>query len=171
MDGLISIIVIGLISYAISSGKNKKKKAEKRQGAQAPSVPPVPKMPKAETIPYTKAEWEAFLKETKAAKTNAEAPKKAPAAEKARPAKPAPQPKPAPVEAEPFEQGVVSTQGESEAEHERHRRRILEEEARQEKRLEEMRDLERLNLQKLRAAVVMREILDKPVSLRPRGRR
>lgn len=183
MDGLISIIVIALVSYAISSGKNKKKKAEKRRGAQAPSVPPVPKMPKAETISYTKAEWEAFLKDAKAAKPTAEAPKKspdpdgapareaAPVAEAPRPQKSAPQPEPASAEAESFGQGTVSTQGESDAEHERHCRRILEEEARREKRLEEMRDLERLNLQKLRAAVVMREILDKPVSLRPRGRR
>ena len=61
-------------------------------------------------------------------------------------------------------------EGETEAEHAAHRLRAEREEARiQIERVAEQVQTQ-VNLQTLRSAVVMKEILDKPVSLRPRRR-
>ena len=65
-------------------------------------------------------------------------------------------------------QGV---EGETEAEHAAHRLRAEAAEALRDRAEENRQALAAMNLQALRSAVVMKEILDKPVSLRPRGRR
>lgn len=62
-------------------------------------------------------------------------------------------------------------EGESPLEHAAHRQRVIAEEERVRREHAQLRELRSANLQKLRSAVVMREILDKPVSLRPRARR
>ncbi len=65
-------------------------------------------------------------------------------------------------------EGNVSTQGESEAEHAEHLRRAAAEEEANRLARETLRDLREARQDKLRAAVVMSEVLGKPVSLRPR---
>ena len=65
-------------------------------------------------------------------------------------------------------EGSISTQGESPEEHARHRQRILAEEAQRRAEHETLQEVRHMNLQKLRTAVVVSEILDKPVSLRRR---
>lgn len=65
-------------------------------------------------------------------------------------------------------EGTISTQGESAEEHARHRQKILAEEEAIRMEHEALQEIRHMNLQKLRTAVVMSEILDKPVSLRRR---
>ena len=174
MDGLIVLLVIFGIINAITS-KNKKEKQAKKSAAQAqafesaipkaqtkakprpqPKAKPQPK-PKADErqtrLPFTREEWKAYLNElseelvaTKAASSS----------------------KPAYDEGERFHEGFISTQGESAEEHAEHRRRIAEEEAQRHQELEALNDLRHANREKLRAAVVMSEVLGKPVALRPR---
>lgn len=161
MDGLIVILIlIGILS---ASSSKKKKKAQKRSAAQQP-VAPQPEKPAAQTrIPFTKDEWNAYLADME----KQEKPKARPA-KAVRPLK-----APAPVlhldHDEP--EGTVSTQGESAAEHAEHRQKILAEEARLREQQETLQELRHLNRKKLRSAVVMSEVLGKPVSLRPRGYR
>ena len=176
MDGLIVLlIIIGVISSISKSNKKKKKAAEAQRKAEKPSS--AQSKPDAAKIPYTREEWAEFLKEEgvpeavvqpkpAAAKAAAPAPKKrrakavqsvadAPNAASTGPIAPDPR------------QGV---EGETEAEHAAHRLRAAREEARiQIERAAEQVQTE-VNLQTLRSAVVMKEILDKPVSLRPRRR-
>ena len=92
-------------------------------------------------------------------------------------AKPAPAKKAVPAAAKPVPQllhdepeGTISTQGESRAEHAQHRRRILEEEARLQAEKDALEELRSANLEKLRSAVIMSEVLGKPVALRGRRR-
>ena len=175
MDGLIALLIIIGVVTSISKSSKKKKATEAQKRAEKPS----PAQPKAGAtkIPYTREEWAAFLKEEgvpeavvqpkpAAAKAAAPAPKKrrakavqsvadAPNAASTGPIAPDPR------------QGV---EGETEAEHAAHRLRAEREEARiQVEHAAEQVQTE-INLQTLRSAVVMKEILDKPVSLRPRRR-
>ena len=86
-------------------------------------------------------------------------------------APPRPQPKPAPQPAAGLHtelEGYSSFEGESHEEHAEHLRRIEEEEAQRRQEREALDDLREANLDRLRAAVVMSEVLGKPVSLRPR---
>ena len=171
MDGLIAILVIFAIINAITS-KNKKKAEEAKkkagmpQSATQPQRPAQPQsrpkphprsqarpQPQQVRIPYSKEEWAAYLS---ALNSGAAASPK-----------PAPAPKPEPELHEGYE-GMVSTQGESAEEHAKHHRRIQEEEARRQQEYDALADLREANLDKLRAAVVMSEVLGKPVSLRPR---
>ena len=167
MDGglIVLLIVIGLVAK-LSNGKKKKAK-----GAQAGS----PR--KAEDIPYSREEWAEYLKASgapagpKPAKPAAQPAKarKEPPKATARPATPA-----AITPLEAASQGSLimdpsqGIEGETAAEHAEHRRKAAEAEARQREDLQAQQALRDINLQKLRAAVVMKEILDKPVSLRPR---
>lgn len=75
------------------------------------------------------------------------------------------------VQGTSFSQGSLSTQGETAAEHAEHRRRIAAEEERLRLETQRLEDVRRVNLDQLRAAVAMSEVLGKPLSLRPRGRR
>ena len=182
LDGLIALLIIIGIVTSISKSSKKKKAAEAQRKAERPA----PAQPKAGAvkIPYTREEWAEFLKEEGVPEAVVQ-PKPTAQPEKAvKAAAPATQkrrakvvqavaaaPKPAPattgsIALDP-RQGV---EGETEAEHAAHRLRAEREEARiQIERAAEQVQTE-VNLQTLRRAVVMKEILDKPVSLRPRRR-
>ena len=173
MDGLIAVlIIIGLVT---SIGKSSKKK--KAAGAQKSAESPAPAQPKASTtkIPYTREEWAQFLKE---AEVEAPAPGKAEparAATQKRRAKAVQRPVSAPVSAAASAGSIAldslqSVEGETEAEHAAHRLRTEREEERIQVERAAAQALAEVNLQTLRSAVVMKEILDKPVSLRPRRR-
>ena len=182
LDGLIALlIIIGIVTSISKSGK-KKKAAEAQRKAEKAS-PAQPK-PGATKIPYTREEWAEFLKEEGIPEAVVQ-PKPAAQPEKAvKAASPAPQkrrakvvqavaaaPKPAPattgsIALDP-RQGV---EGETEAEHAAHRLRAKQEEQRIHVERAAEQALAEVNLQTLRSAVVMKEILDKPVSLRPRRR-
>ena len=169
MGQLIAIFLIIGILNTLTSNKKKKKQNAQKSGAQRAAAVQPKQQPKPaaqqskpasakrqpaqqQRIPFTKAEWKAYLNEL-----SAELPPKAEA------------PAPAPVEfAEELGEGFVSTQGESFEEHAEHRRKIAEEEARRHQEREALDDLRNANLEKLRAAVVMSEVLGKPVALRPR---
>ena len=181
MDGLIVLLIIIGVVTSISKS-NKKKKAA---GAQRKVEQPSPAQPKAGTtkIPYTREEWEQFLKEEDIPRPKAQ-PK--PAA-----AKPEDGAKAAAAvlqkrRAQAAQQNVAapvcevsgsialdpkqSVEGETEAEHAAHRLRAKQEEQRIHVERAAEQALAEVNLQTLRSAVVMKEILDKPVSLRPRRR-
>ena len=162
MNGLITILVIFGIINAITSKNKKKAEQAKRGGAaqhaeqQRPKPKPQPKpqpKPRQVRIPYNKEEWAAYLS--------------AMSGGAAASPKPAPTPRPEPEHYEGYE-GMISTQGESAEEHAEHHRRIEEEEAQRQQERDALADLREANLDRLRAAVVMSEVLGKPVSLRPR---
>ena len=165
MDGLISILIlIGLFS---SLSKKKKKKAQ-RQATRRQAPVETPQKPAGQTkIPFTREEWDAYLANMEQLeKKSAPLP-----AKRANPVKAAKAPVPAPHPEHDEPEGTVSTQGESAAEHAEHRRKVLAEEARLRQHQETLQELRHLNRQKLRSAVVMSEVLGKPVSLRPRSGR
>lgn len=192
MDGLISIlIIIGLAAF--SSSRKKKKKAQEKATARDRAFKEASQTIEQAKIPFSREEWDALLKAQKPSEDAAK-PKAAPAKPRAKPAKPAKpantakpanaakpaEPRPAPVvpAATPAlrieddaPEGTVSTQGESIAEHAAHVARIHAEESRLLQTQQMLQTLRGLNRQKLRDAVVMSEILGKPVSLRPRGYR
>lgn len=191
LDGLIALLIIIGIVTSISKSSKKKKAAQAQRKAERPS----PAQPKASTtkIPYTREEWEAFLADADGeAAAEPAAPKKAEAKPAAKPenatkaAVAAPQKRraqsvqqsvsaPAPKAASAGGGSIAldpmqGVEGEPEAEHAAHRLRAAREDARiQIERAAEQAQTE-VNLQTLRSAVVMKEILDKPVSLRPRRR-
>ena len=163
MGGFIPLLIIfAIIESIVSKNKKKAEQAKKAGGAQRAAQPkpkskpkPQPK-PQQVRVPYTKEEWSAFLNELNRDIASDEPRRKA---------APAPQPR---VELHSeFEEGS-SFEGESHEEHAKHLRRIEEEEALHRQELEALNDLREANLDKLRAAVVMSEVLGKPVSLRPR---
>ena len=170
MSGWIVLLVIfGLINAFSSPGKKKKKAQTRRQGsaqqAAAPNPSPQPK-PQQTRVPYTKEEWAAFLNELNDAGTPTKAaPKKSKAKNAAK--KSAPQSS-AQTRPDPFEDRTLTYEGESHEEHAKHLRRIEEEEARYQQERDALDELRSANLEKLRTAVVMSEVLGKPVSLRPR---
>lgn len=177
MDGLITILILfGL--YAMRSSSKKKK--ARQQAAQQRAFAEAGEAMQQGKMPFSKDEWKTYLKEQAknviaesasenlqgiVEKPKAKAENPLPAAIKAEP------PKLLPILEHDEPEGTVSTQGESAAEHAEHRRKVLAEEARQLEEHEALKELREMNLKKLRTAVVMREILDKPVSLRPRGYR
>ena len=172
MNGLFTILAIIFIVNAVTSGKKKKQKDGGQQTAAQPR--PEPRAPKPEAnqvrIPYTREEWNAYLNEMRGeAAVRRSAPAKPAAKHEMPAAKRAAQPRPQPVEPlEGFGEGSFSTQGESAEEHAEHRRRIAEEEQRHREAHEALRDLRRVRRDQLRSAVIMKEILDRPVALRPR---
>ena len=146
MDGLIVLlIVIGVIARISKSNKKKAAEAARRQE-------------QAEKIPYSREEWDAYLKA------------------EGIPARPKAKAKPAPIPATPSAPGTGSirmdpnqgVEGETVAEHSMHRQRAAQAEAQAQIEQEALQALRAANLQALRNAVVMKEILDKPVALRPR---
>lgn len=195
MDGLIVLFIIfGIIS---SLGKKKKKQDDKlkqyrRDNAFAEAFPEcekdkilqpekavkkaaeaVRKIPEpvkkaaapvigeaakaaAQEIPFTKEEWDRFLGNMEGKK-----PEKArPSAGKQIPAK------------QPMAEGISaplkSIQGESEEEHRKHLEKIAADEKLHREKIETAREIRSMNRQKMRQAVVMSEILGKPVALRGR---
>jgi len=188
MDGLITILILfGL--YAVRLSNKSVKKMRQQQQKQRALIETAETM-KQEKIPFSKDEWTAYLKEMDPGKK-----KSAPIARKtvetrvknvlgddalqqiqkavpvqAKASKPI-APAPAFNNDHDEPEGTVSTQGESAVEHARHRQKVLGEEARLRQQQETLQELRHLNRQKLRSAVVMSEVLGKPVSLRPRGYR
>lgn len=146
MDSLFGLLVIIGIFIFTSSGKKKKaqqKKAQQRTMHQ-PRQNPAPVQP---SIP---AEWANMLK----------------GLEQPRPERPSLH-----MMHDDEPEGSISTQGESEKEHAEHREEMFAREMHLRKKQDELQDLRRMNLKKLRSAVVMSEVLNKPVSLRARNSR
>ena len=112
----------------------------------------------AQEIPFTKEEWDKFLGSIG---------EKKPAAVKAE-AQPSPEGRISLKQAMPegFSPKLKSTQGESEEEHRRHLEKIARQEKLRQEKLETAQELRSMNRQKMRQAVVMSEILGKPVALR-----
>lgn len=177
MDGLISILIICGIAAISSSAKKKKQmqKAAQKQQAFSDMI----EMESTGKAAVSKEKVLKLLKEEAQEGVSQKeiAEKAAPVQLKmdilqAQPVKPIVKAKPAPVlfmeNDEP--EGSVSTQGESAEEHARHRQKMLAEEAHIRSVHEELQEIRNMNLNKLRSAVVMSEILDKPVSLRTRRR-
>ena len=177
LDGLIALlIIIGLVTSISKS--NKKKKAAQAQKAAKPAA-----QAGEVRIPYTREEWAQFLEQEHipkpqgppkpAAAKPEDAAKVAAAvlerrgAQAAQRSVPTPAPAPSGSIAVDANQGV---EGETEAEHAAHRMRAARAEACRRSECAEAQAVAQVNLQTLRSAVVMKEILDKPVSLRPRRR-
>lgn len=178
MDSLIGILI--LIGIFSSFSKKKKQKAQKQTAqTQSPVPQPAPKPEKLSgqtKIPFTKEEWDAFLEDVEQQeKTPAPQPAKSVKAVKpakaVKAAKAAKIPDPVLLLDHDEPEGTVSTQGESAAEHAEHQQKVLAEEARLREHHETLQELRHLNRQKLRSAVVMSEVLGKPVALRPRSYR
>ena len=181
LDGLIVLlIIIGVVTSISKSGKKKKAAEAQKKAAKA-----FPAQPKAGTtkIPYTREEWEQFLKEEDIPKPKAQpkpaaakpedVAKAAAAVLQKRRAQAAQQNVAAPVREASGSIALdpkQSVEGETEAEHAAHRLRAKQEEQRIHVERAAEQALAEVNLQTLRSAVVMKEILDKPVSLRPRRR-
>jgi len=178
LDGLIVLlIIIGIISRVSKSNKKKQEAAKKaRAKAFADAADAVRNAKKvieparrtaqqavqavSRELPFTQADWDAFLQCS---------------GQKAAEGVPSPQ-KPSPEgrasRRQPLPEGVSpalrSTQGESESEHRGHVDRIAAEEKREAESLQARQNLRAANRQKLREAVIMSEILGKPVALRTR---
>lgn len=176
MDALIVLfIVIGIVNAVTSSKNKKKKQAERRAFQQARQQTRAQAREAAgqARMSLSPEELQGHLRAMEA-RGKAPAPEhgayeaSAPHRDAPRPAEPqvvAPERTLRPTEPHGGE-GRISTQGESEAEHAEHRLRVAAEEARQRQQREELRDLRAAERQKLRAAIVMSEILDRPVALR-----
>ena len=191
MDGIIVLLmIIGIISKI---NKNKKKKEAARKARQmenafaevsamqAKPAKPIPKpaeavkkpapvkaaRPAPVKIPFTKEEWAQFLADEPMDKAGASA--------EGVSAAPGPSPEGRASRRQPrpegFSPALRSTQGESEAEHKKHVERIVEEEKRMKTAAQAQHKLRSMHRQKMREAVIMSEVLSKPVALRPRGQR
>lgn len=168
MDRLLSLAVTLLIIFSISRsfGIQKKKRGNRQSASTARSAGP--------RIPYA----ESGAPPRPAGKPAKPAPAAEPAGAAAKPTVTAA--KPAQAAAKPAvtavaamataPEGSLSTQGEQPLEHARHQARVAAREAQLRRERESMEALRNLRLEKLRAAVVMSEVLGKPVALRPRGR-
>ena len=189
MDGLIVVlIIIGIVSRM---SKNKKKQAEAAKRARARAFADAAEAVRnakkvieparrgivravEEEIPFTAADWDAFLKNAVPEKPAAAAvvPEKAEKPSEGMAMKPKPSPEGRKSLKQPLPEGfspaLKSTQGESHAEHSRHVEKILLEEKQQAQKQQELRSLRSINRQKLREAVIMSEVLGKPVALRAR---
>lgn len=181
MDSLFSILlIVGLVLLGSSNKKKQAQKAaSKRKNAFDEATSAIRQAQKKK--PFAKQDWINFVMEQ-----TASTPQPAKAAPNSK-AKPAPRVKPnkgapdtskkqvstatVPKPAQPTYEGTVSTQGESAAEHAAHMARIRAEEAQAHQAEQTLQELRNLNRQKLRSAVVMSEVLGKPVSLRPRAHR
>lgn len=194
MDALIPLFIIIGLSVLGSSKKQKKAQEKTAKKAKAFHDAGEALQQAQEKIPFNKDEWMALLKEQsgtsaspaslKAAEVRAKAslvqekrpqpPKQAaPVSEKLAPIKAKPAKAAAAVHlktalAHDEPEGSISTQGESRAEHAAHLARIHAEEEKLRQAQQTLREVRSLNRQKLQNAVIMSEILDKPVSLRRR---
>lgn len=144
----------------------------------APHRSSKPAKPAAQ-LPYTKEEWQKLFAAPKPQPKPVDKPKAAPAAT---PTEASATPTAAPIkalESKALERGVTGSiqlpleamEGEAPLEHAAHRQRVIADEERLHQEHAQLRELRSANLQKLRSAVVMSEVLGKPVSLRARGRR
>ena len=192
MDSLIGLLILFAIFTRLNKKKKQKEAARKAQmqaqafaeaaavqlekptpaKTSAPVKKAVPeKKPAQQKIPFSKEEWAEFL-----ATENIQQ-------KKPRPAELAEGDGCSPTTSnegrlsrrqlipEGISPALRSTQGESEEEHRRHVERIVREEKKQQMETNAQRELRSVNRRKLREAVIMSEILSKPVALRPRGQR
>ena len=160
MRGLIIILAI----FSIISSLNKKKQqeeAQKRKKAfENAFAEPAKELKKAagsaiksveKDLPFTREDWSEFIEGAKAAERHTA-------------------PVTAGLSAENLPEGVShhirSTQGESEAEHHRHMQKIAADERRRLTEKQQAEDARSAKLRRLRQAVIMSEVLSKPVSLR-----
>lgn len=177
MDSLIALIVIIAIFNALTSSGRRRKREERTRAQADPrgAQPQAARTPAREGrahAPYTREEWARYMRDIDPMKVG-QASNAAPARGKAAPApredlRPAAPKVVAPAPVEIPSEGSVSTQGESAEEHAEHQRRAAAEEAERRQAHEALRDLRAANRDRLRAAIVMSEVLNKPVSLRPR---
>ena len=176
MSGLVMILMIFWLASAFTSGSKKNKQKAKQKGgapraAAQPKPKPAPKQAAAKPaaaakvdplwsrrdaqqtgMPLSKEEWKAYINEMSEGLASKQS-----------------SPKPAArVHNDHPGEGSFSTQGESAEEHAAHRRRIEAEEAQLRQERDALDDLRTANRDKLRAAVVMSEVLGKPLALRPR---
>lgn len=181
MDGLISLLIVFGISALLSSGK--RKKAQQKRAQKVRAFRDAAEVMKASPRPHAREEWEPFpaepegpvlkpaapLVQTPAVPEASIAPIVQAAPQKKAPiVQPAPKQMPAVQAESTAPEGSVSTQGESDEEHAKHRQRILAQEEKLRSEQQAQQEARSMNLQALRTAVVMREILDRPVSLRRR---
>lgn len=139
----------------------------------APHKSSKPAKPAAQ-LPYTKEEWQKLFAAPKPQPKPVDKPKAAPAAT---PTEASAASTAASIKA--LERGVTGSiqlpleamEGEAPLEHAAHRQRVIADEERLHQEHAQLQELRSANLQKLRSAVVMSEVLGKPVSLRARGRR
>lgn len=183
MESLLSILLI--VALVALSSSNRKKKAQRKQAQQKRAFAEAAQMNGQDKKSRAMEEWQNFLKETTGGAavsttmqsvvrkpTDTEQPVetiKAPARLPARVFHEA-RPKPAPAPEVPQE-GMSSTQGESAEEHAAHLAKIHTEEERLHQTQQTLQEIRNLNRKKLRSAVVMSEVLGKPVSLRSRNHR
>lgn len=178
LDELIGLLVFICI-FAVSASKKKKKSREKNDPPQRTSS--AQKSSFQTKFPFSKDEWTNFLKELES-NEGAQSPRPSkgkPAPAKQNDATPAKRTSPEPAEPAvsvltvPPEhaEGAISTQGESDAEHELHLKQVRDAEQAQQEEHEALLELRRMNREKLRSAVVMSEVLGRPVSLRSRAHR
>ena len=179
MDALIVLIVIGAFILSLT----KKAKRPKQQNADAEKTVPT-KPAQAQKIPYTKAEWNEYLraqgiaqKQTAAAPARPAAAAQAASAERDSDHDARVRPSAPPAGSREMVErmhravecgmpGSVSAQGESEAEHAEHLQKMREDDLQTRMQSETLRELRQMNRARLRQAVVVREILDRPVSMR-----
>lgn len=183
MDALIVLFVIGALILSLTKKANKPKK----QNPDAEKTVP-PQSAPAEKIPFTKEEWNEYLRAQGIARKQRTAAKPVPAAEDAAPAeltadksavtrdarlRPSAPPAGSREMVDRMHRavergmpGAVSAQGESEAEHAEHLRKMHDADQENRAQSETLRELRSMNRARLRQAVIMREILDRPVSMR-----
>lgn len=177
MDALLSILMIAaLVALGSSNRKKQARKASARRNNGHAEANESIRLAQ-QKMPLSKEDWITFLKEqsqsmpqspkkkviSKAEHTSQSSKKAStPKRERNKAAKAAPQKNAAPL---PFE-GSISTQGESAAEHAVHMAKIHSEEEKLRQQEQTLRQIRNLNQQKLREAVIMSEVLGKPVSLR-----
>ena len=164
------VIILALLYFLFSSSSKKKKRAQ-QQGRQSEAerrikpAQPAPEPPEpaeeepeeevtaqgADAKTLTPEEWEAYLeaKAEKSAAEQAEAPVR---------------PQESDVHAQSLP--VSAPEGETRAEHAAHNERVHAREQAERQYAEDARARRYANRQRLREAVIMREILDKPVSMR-----
>lgn len=199
MESLLSILlIVGLVAL---SSSNRKKKAQRKQAQQKRAFAEAAQMNGQDKKSRAMEEWQNFLKETaggaavsatmqsavkkqpdrmqqaETAKTPAKLSFKAAAPKVVQVSRPkaAPAPEVSEVSMQVSMQvsmeGMISTQGESAEEHAAHLAKIHTEEERLHQTQQTLQEIRNLNRKKLRSAVVMSEVLGKPVSLRSRNYR
>lgn len=195
MESLLSILlIVGLVAL---SSSNRKKKAQRKQAQQKRAFAEAAQMNGQDKKSRAMEEWQNFLKETAGgaavsatmqsavkkqpdrmqqagtAKTPAKLSFKAAAPKVVQVSRPkaAPAPEVSEVSMQVSMEGMISTQGESAEEHAAHLAKIHAEEERLHQTQQTLQEIRNLNRKKLRSAVVMNEVLGKPVSLRSRNYR
>lgn len=193
---IVILLIIGLVSSISKKNKKKQQQQQRARqaGYDAVSAVPAPPMrvdaqntkPSNPKVPYTKEDWAKLLAEKDNSAANAkQRAAKAPlrggdsslivemeAGVSSQPGKEAHEGQKFQtltaqrLNAQRLRPDVRHLEGESRREHEAHKQRIAEEEARLHREREELRELRNVNLKKLRSAVVMSEVLGKPIALR-----